>query len=130
MCFVPDRYYLGLFYLDLPRTPKNPHGGNITFQIWRMADEPSHWHVTYRFRYYVDDSGNPDAPDRRTWWHMETDGDEATIQDKFQKVVFAWSGITSTKASAFFIRGDADKAIHLLRTSPPDWLHMSMLRTE
>jgi len=130
MAFVPDRYYLGMFYLDVRPNEAFRFGGNITFQIWRFAAQPTHWHCTYRFRYYVDDSGHPEAPDRRSWWHMEMDGDEASIQQKFQTALHAFSSKTCTTASAFYIRGDCNKASDRLQNDPPSWLHMTMMKTE
>jgi len=135
MTFCKGRYYLCMFYIDFPKAMTAecaPHGGNITGQIWRFENEPMNWHMTYRFRYYADDSGDPNHPeDQRSWYYanVPNQSEAEALQgiDRFCKTV---SSLDSARYDILEIRGTVDRCFEIMQGELPEWLHMTKVMQE
>ena len=128
--FVPGRYYLGMWFMSLPRGMKLPHGGDLTAQVWRFDSTPLEWILTYRFRYYQGEQ-IWDSKDRKNWFVMQFTGAEADAEKQFEQALQVMSGA----AGLFYLsspptvhnmifKGDSEKALDIAAKEKPFWLHM------
>lgn len=54
--FLPDRFYVALWYFDLPlELSRFGKGGNFLAVLWRPDESREDWHLDYRFRHYRDE---------------------------------------------------------------------------
>jgi hypothetical protein len=91
---VPNRYYLGLWFLPLPE-PLCRFGakeGDLTMQVHRQLDTLTEWTMKYRFRYYL--GPNPSDPfsvnDRKEWRIGRIKGPaEAELKIKMETIMHA-----------------------------------------
>ena len=132
--FVPGRYYLGMWFIQVPQGKEWPNGGNITAQCWRYETTLTEWIVTYRFRYYADQSGKVwESGDRKSWWAAKISGDEATIEKQMATLADTVSGLTGLffittppTVHALIFKGDSKKALRLVARRKPFWMHMKV----
>jgi len=134
MVFLPGRYYLCIFYVYLPQCEAFPNGGNISGQVFRIEADPTCWHQVWRFRYYCDRSGDPDAPDRRTWYYAKLPRmAEAKALAKTKKLVELWAMTADVvlgagKADVFEIKGDHEHWQALATSGKgPEWLRVQQM---
>jgi hypothetical protein len=93
--FVEGRYYLGMWFMEVPSGKEWPNGGNILAQCWRYENTGTEWIVTFRFRYYADSSGKVwKSGDKKSWYAGKLSGDESTILKQMATFVDTLSGIT------------------------------------
>jgi len=137
MVFLPGRYYLAMFYVALPVCPSFPNAGNITGQVFRVEADPTCWHLVWRFRYYCDRSGDPDAPDRKTWYYAKLPGmNEAEALTKIKELAELWGAaagvvLGASKADVFEIKGDHEHWQALATSGKgPEWLRVQQAFSE
>jgi hypothetical protein len=130
--FVSGRYYLGMWFMAVPPGKEWPFGGNITAQCWRYDSTLTEWIVTYRFRYYADNSGKAwESGDKKSWWAAKLSGDEATIEKQVASLVDSLSGLTGLffittppVVHALIFKGDSEKALGIIARRKPFWMQM------
>ena len=131
---VPGRYFLMMFLLPLPKKVFPAHGGDITGLLWRLEREPNTWQVTLRLRSYIDDSGDPEAPDEKRWSHRTLPGAfdelqaEGLVIELLVELAAGLTRVTGLKAlaiDAFPIKGDHRAFFDLVKKGAlPPWLHI------
>jgi hypothetical protein len=132
--FVSGRYYLGMWYVAVPAGKEWPFGGNILLQCWRYENTPSEWVITFRFRYYADDSGQVwNSADKRTWYASKWTSDEATIENRMARFTDEVSGITGLSqltqplpVQSLIFKGDSEKALAIIAKEKPAWMQMKI----
>jgi hypothetical protein len=127
--FVSERYYLGMWYLEIPDSPAIPHGGNLTIQCWRYDATPLEWIITWRFRYYnSDDIWN--SNDDKSWYASKFSGDEPAAEKNLAGWLTELSGLTGLffvasppPVHSLIFKGDSEKALSIIAREKPFWLH-------
>jgi len=130
--FVEGRYYLGMWFIEIPLGREYPHGGNITIQCWRYSATPLEWVFTFRFRRYADASGKIwESSDHKSWHAVKQSGDEAMIEKRGAEITNCIAGatglyflITPPKIHTLIFKGDSEKALAIAVQEKPFWLHM------
>ena len=127
--FVQGRYYLGMWYVAVPAGKQWPFGGNILLQCWRYENTPSEWIITFRFRYYADNSGQVwNSADKRHWYASKWTSDEATIENRMARFTDEVSGITGLfhltqppPVQVLLFKRDSEKGLANIGKEKPAW---------
>lgn len=126
----PGRYYSVMFFINIPdRVSKFGHGGDITGLLWRHADKPDQWHLTYRFRHYADDSGQVfGSKDTRSWFANKEPmvGEEMELAEKTKKAIEMMGEMTNKKPNFLEIHGDHEAFQRAVKTQKPYWMHLGV----
>jgi hypothetical protein len=131
---VPGRYYDSIGFCYTPEM--GLFGGDIYAMIWRFEDEPGNWCICMRFRYYAGE--NTDAftgGDTKSPWKIWTAEDEQ-IENVREKLALGINvaNLLTGKAPIEFdfldIKGDSEKAGHILTHNDKPWLHCKVEKFE
>lgn len=123
------RYYLAHFFVDIPKNPKLPQGGNVAMLVWRYNDEET-WNLTTCFRYYRDEKAY-DSEDRKSWQFLagkfaaETDllKAMAEVLEQISGMAGLWTGKFPPQVQRMLVQGDWKKYVETAQREKPFWLH-------
>jgi hypothetical protein len=129
--FVTGRYYLGMWYMEIPRNKEWPAGGNFTAQCWRYNDGTEvQWIFTFRFRYYAD-SDPWSGRDRKSWYAGKLFGTEDQIEKIAGEFTTYVAGLTGVYVLAdpppvhsLIFKSESEKALDVLEREKPFWMHI------
>jgi hypothetical protein len=124
------RYFLAHYFVDIPKCPKVPLGGNVACLVWRYDDQPGIWRCSTCFRYYRDDVAHGSA-DRKSWHFFgPTARDEAQMKTDMDDLFPQISGAAGLLSLAnpppvqcLVVQGDWEKYIAVVEREKPFWLH-------
>lgn len=134
-CFlIGDRFYLGMWFLTLPRAvcPEGAHGGDLTALTWRgIEPEAGEWWMKYRFRYYFEKTAWG-KKDKRSWWQGKSAPRPDEIQEQKTQAVMQEMAVAATLVSSEIhtveylpIRGiGAEAYLEAIKRHKPHWLHV------
>lgn len=138
--FRPGRFYLGMWYLDVPPALHPPHGGNLTALVWKESGATNGWVLQYRHRYYAnrtDPPGMTPSNDRFSWYRTSpmdiTAAHAIEAMTRFFHMIFGnIPELAGTKPDVFWIRGDRMRFFQLTRDSKtrPYWMHVGEAPTD
>ena len=128
--FKEGRYYLAMWYLEVPAKILRPLGGNSMLIAWREAKRERLWRIQHRNRYYCGEEKTIatalNSGDRFCWHEYEMTGDEAYVSVKASQLFEAirrTAGIPN-EPQTFLIQGDVAKFNLLIESGQgPEWLH-------
>jgi hypothetical protein len=128
--FMPGRYYIAIWFVNLPHPGKYGHGGDVNGLLWRKDGEPNIYYFKYRFRYYKSDQ-IWDGRDEKVWYLLVIkDKTEQESLDGIQKMLHILSAAMGQKLDTYWINGDSNKAQDLFETKPPVWAHRQQVIAE
>lgn len=132
--FKEGRFYLAMWYVDVPPPLHPPKGGNWMACAWHEESEPNKWIVDYRHRYYhKDEIGRVNfngSKDSFHWYRIRYTGTEEGVINAMEKMIAILGVTTGEVPEIFWIRGDIHKFVERVQTDRPHWLHMQMVKEE
>lgn len=124
---MPGYYYSAMWYFELPQNmTRFRKGGNVNGILYRKADEPNKWRLTYRVRHYKDERifGGDDIKN----WHRgerECGSEEeafAAADEFFRQSAF----VAHAKVDMIEVHGDCEAFYSTVRRVKPPWLHIGV----
>jgi hypothetical protein len=130
--YVAGRYYLGMWFVGIPKNKECPQGGNLTLQCWRFNSSPEDWVLTFRFRYYT--GHDPwDGQDRKSWYAAKMSGPEDTIVKGMADFVSYVPGLAGLYClchpplgHSLIFKGNSEKALAIIEKEKPFWMHLKI----
>lgn len=126
MIVGPNRHCLCIWHIPFFATSIPPFGADVTGMTWRFKKEPNTWRLTYRWRYYIDDTGDPHAKDRKVWYYGAW-GDPKKKLDMAQamaKFLQTFAQLSGSAADLVMVNGDMDTLEAMIKKGlMPKWFH-------
>jgi hypothetical protein len=128
MVVCPGRYYLTVYYLEIPAAKEFPMGGNLCGLVWRFAEE-----AAYRHRYYFEKEvwGNKD---KRSWYVVRLRGTEPEVESQTEQLFELIKGMAKSYFSSetpslerLVIKGDDDAFARVYEEQKPSWMDRQII---
>jgi hypothetical protein len=117
--FEEGRFYVGLWYLELPnRLSKFGKGGNLLGVLWRPDESVEDWHFQYRFRHFADERLH-DSADELHCYHLQPRGPEEKVRSGAEKALTIAAMIGGNLVLTYIeVRGDMEAVLEKIQGLP------------
>lgn len=122
--FCPGRYYVAMWYLDVPHGLMPPNGGNLLACLWR-EDDTDEWTLQWRFRYYehLNEPLTAKSKDKFSWYEAKAKSEQYAI-DGLNQIFNVAGAVAGNRPDVFWIRGDVDHVFKLINSpAKPSWFN-------
>lgn len=134
--FTEGRYYLGMWFIDIPTNENHIFGNDTALLAWRPDDwPPNEWVLTFRHS-YKNSSNLGDTADKKNWNVVKVTNatkeqikqrNDAWVEEATRGAEVIFRPVAPAKWYYWDIDGDENKVKQLMLddTKRPAWFHVT-----